>query len=165
MADAPKVKGFFERGGSWVLVQFVLLASVIVSAAMFHESRVWPVAHIMGIALIFLSAVFGIPGVWILGRNCTPVPHPRDDARLIETGIYARVRHPLYTCVILASFGWALMWASWVALVPALGMIPFFCAKVRREEAWLREKYPNYANYARQVPGFIPRIRRVRKPK
>ena len=164
MADAPKGKGFFGRGGAWVLAQFVLLAFVFVTAAMFHEQAMWPGGRILGIVLMLLSGVFGIPGVWILGRNTTPFPHPLDGSHLVRNGIYGRVRHPLYTSVMLGSLGWALVWNSWFALLPALILIPFFQAKVRHEEGWLREKFPEYADYARRIPRFIPRFCRPANP-
>ena len=50
--------------------------------------------------------------------------------------------HPLYTSVIAVALGWALVWQSWPALLVAATLIPFFAAKARREERWLREKFP-----------------------
>ena len=83
---------------------------------------------------------------------------PRHDSQLVQSGIYSRVRHPLYTSVILCSLGWALIWQSWPALVAAVALIPFFAAKTRREEHWLREKFPGYADYEKQVKRFVPWI-------
>ena len=99
-----------------------------------------------------------------LGRNSTPFPRPSDGSQLVQTGIYGMVRHPLYTSVMTASLGWALIWESWYAVLPALMLIPFFHAKVRREERWLQEKFPDYADYARRVPRFIPRFSRKLNP-
>lgn len=46
----------------------------------------------------------------------------------------------------------------WPALLVAAMLIPFFHAKARREERWLREKFPEYAEYERRVRRFIPWI-------
>lgn len=54
--------------------------------------------------------------------------------------------------------GVALVWQSWRALLMALGLIPFFDAKARREEKWLREKFSEYGEYEKCVKRFIPRI-------
>ena len=61
MTEVGKKKGFFECGGAWVLIQFVLMAAVIVAAIMFHEAKTWPVVRVTGIALLLVSGVFGIP--------------------------------------------------------------------------------------------------------
>jgi protein-S-isoprenylcysteine O-methyltransferase Ste14 len=67
-----------------------------------------------------------------------------------------RIRHPLYASVIAGSMGWALVWRSWPALLVSTCLIPFFHAKARREERRLREKFPEYADYERQVHRFVP---------
>ena len=119
---------FIQRGGLWVVVQFVLMIAVIVLGVVLRGSG-WGGALIAsGIALFGLGAIFGIAGAVALGRNRTPFPRPRVNSKLIQHGIYARVRHPLYTSVMLISLGWALLWQSASALVAALVLIPFFHA-------------------------------------
>lgn len=150
---------FLQRGGAWVFTQFVLMTAVILLAVVFHGDWTRVGLILAGSGLFVLGGGFGIAGVLVLGRNRTPYPRPRADSELVQRGIYARVRHPLYTSVMLASFGWALLWQSGPAFVAALGLVPFFHAKARREEQWLSHKFPGYADYARRVPRFIPRIR------
>ena len=109
-----------------------------------------------GFALFTIGGYFGITGVIVLGKNRTPFPQPRAGSELVQHGIYARVRHPLYTSVMLASLGWALIWQSVAAFCASLVLIPFFHAKARREEEFLRQTFPDYADYARRVPRFLP---------
>jgi protein-S-isoprenylcysteine O-methyltransferase Ste14 len=159
MADAATKNGFLERGGSWVLVQFALMTAVIVLALVFQgDWTLWPVI-VVGLVLLTVGGWFGIAGVKELGRNRTPFPQPRDGSELVQRGVYKRLRHPLYTSVMLVSVGWAMIWQSWPAFIPALILIPFFHAKARREERWLREKFPSYADYEKRVPRFLPRLR------
>ena len=161
MVDAAATNKFLARGGAWVVVQFALMIAMIVLGLVFPGDWTrWPV---IGVGLVLLTAGgwFGIAGVKLLGRNRTPFPQPRDDSELVQHGIYARVRHPLYTSVMLASLGWALIWQSWPAFLLALVLIPFFHAKARREERWLREKFPGYREYEKRVPRFLPRLRRL----
>ena len=68
------------------------------------------------------------------------------------------MRHPLYLSVIVLGFAWALLWRSWPALALAVAQVPFFDAKARSEEHWLRERFPGYADYARRAKRFIPGI-------
>lgn len=161
MSEPRKSGSFRERGGAWVLVQSILMLSVIGLGVIFHGSWSRLFVVVAGAVLFVTGGVFGIAGVAVLGRNRTPYPQPREGSELVQHGIYARVRHPLYTSVMLASLGWALMWQSAAAFGAALVLIPFFQAKARREERWLREQFPRYVEYERRVPRFIPRIRAV----
>lgn len=149
--------GFVQRGGLWVCGQFALMGLVIGFGPGFPGHWMRATAIIAGAGLLLTAAGFGIPGTLILGRTRTAYPRPRDSSVLVTGGIYARVRHPLYTSVMLMSFGWALLWQSRPALLAALVQVPFFWCKASREERWLREKFPDYAEYARGVPRFIPR--------
>ena len=158
MNDAPGANTFLARVGAWVVGQSVLMAAVIVLGVSFHGdwSRLAVIAT--GVGLLVVGGYFGIAGVLVLGRNRTAYPKPRDGSELVQRGIYARVRHPLYTSVILSSLGWACIWQSGPAFAAALALIPFFHAKARREERWLDAMFPGYTNYAKQVPRFIPRL-------
>jgi protein-S-isoprenylcysteine O-methyltransferase Ste14 len=146
------------------VAQSILMAGVIVSGVVFHGNWTRMSLSAAGAALFVTGGCFGIAGVLVLGRNRTPYPKPKKDSELVQHGIYAQVRHPLYTGVILASLGWALIWQSGPALVPAILLIPFFQAKARCEERWLRTRFPGYSDYERRVPRFLPRVRRRRLP-
>ena len=158
-----RADSFLARGGMWVVVQSVLLTAVIVLGVTFHGDWTQRAVMATGAVLFGLGGWFGIAGVLVLGRNRTPFPQPRADSELVEHGIYARVRHPLYTSVMLASLGWALTWQSVAAFAVALSLIPFFHAKARREEQWLRAQFPGYTDYMRRVPRFVPRFRTKRR--
>lgn len=151
-------QSFSQRGGWWVIIQFALMLAVLALGIVWRGSGWGESVLAFGLGLFVLGGVFGIAGVVVLGRNRTPFPQPRPNSELIQHGIYARVRHPLYTSVMLISIGWALIWQSWPAFFPALVLIPFFHAKARREERWLGEKFPGYTEYARRVPRFLPRL-------
>ncbi|MFO1511842.1 MAG: isoprenylcysteine carboxylmethyltransferase family protein [Verrucomicrobiota bacterium] len=157
MSNATGNGNFLARGGAWVVVQFVLMAAVIALGVFFHGDWSNVPVIMIGTGLFVLGGYFGLAGVAVLGRNRTPFPQPREHSEMIVHGIYSRVRHPLYTSVILVSLGWALIWESWAASVVALALIPFFHAKARLEEDWLRDRFPGYADYARRVPRFLPR--------
>ncbi|MEI7908689.1 MAG: isoprenylcysteine carboxylmethyltransferase family protein [Verrucomicrobiota bacterium] len=151
------MKRFFQRGGAWVAVQGVLLTAVALLAVCFRSGG-FPILVMAGVALMLVGASVALAGAMALGRNLTPFPKPSDSAQLVRHGIYAGVRHPLYTSVIAVSIGWALVWQSWPALLVAVMLIPFFHAKARHEERWLREKFPEYAEYEKRVSRFIPWI-------
>jgi protein-S-isoprenylcysteine O-methyltransferase Ste14 len=147
---------FFQRGGAWVLGQSGLLGAVILLEVFFRGDGFPPAVVIAGAVLMVVGAGVALAGALALGRNLTPFPKPTEQAQLVRHGIYALIRHPLYTSVILVSIGWSLIWQSWPALLVAATLIPFFHAKARHEERWLREKFREYADYERRVRRFIP---------
>lgn len=164
MTDNSKASGFLSRGGAWVVVQSILMTAVIALGAIFHGDWTRLPVIAAGAVLFVAGGYIGIAGLDVLGRSRTPYPKPREGSELVQRGIYAQVRHPLYTSVMLASLGWSLIWQSWPAFVAALVLIPFFHAKAGCEESWLRERFPGYADYERRVPRFIPRFRRPPNP-
>jgi protein-S-isoprenylcysteine O-methyltransferase Ste14 len=147
---------FFQRGGVWVLMQSMLLAAVVLLAVFCRGAGSQPLVVTLGVALLLIAAGVSLAGALALGKNLTPFPKPDGQAQLVRHGIYAVIRHPLYVSVMAGAMGWALVWQSWPASLVATSLIPFFLAKARREERWLREKFPEYANYERRVRGFVP---------
>lgn len=147
---------FFQRGGIWVLMQSALLAAVILLTWFFRSHGFPMFVMILGVVLLVIGAGVFLAGVLALRRNLTPFPKPGAGAQLVRHGIYGSIRHPLYSSVMAGAMGWTLVWQSWPGLLAAACLIPFFFAKARREERWLREAFPEYAEYERRVGGFVP---------
>ncbi|HEX7472870.1 MAG TPA: methyltransferase, partial [Candidatus Limnocylindrales bacterium] len=51
-----------------------------------------------------------------LGAALTPLPMPNAEARLVRTGAFRLVRHPIYGAVVIAALGWGLLTASPAAM-------------------------------------------------
>jgi protein-S-isoprenylcysteine O-methyltransferase Ste14 len=132
------------------------MLAVIMLALRFRGNEHKLVMFVPGAVLLGLSAIVGLLGGIGLGRGLTPFPKPASDTRLVQNGIYTVIRHPLYTSVMAAALGWALVWQSWPALLAGLALIPFLDLKSRREERWLRKQFPEYSEYAKRVCRFIP---------
>jgi protein-S-isoprenylcysteine O-methyltransferase Ste14 len=147
------------RGVGWVLVQGILI--VLVAVAGWRLGAGWSgplrlIGVLVGGALIATGlavvarARIDMGGVW------TPLPKPRDNARLVETGAFAIVRHPIYVGLIVAGFGWGVVRASAVAIALTVLLAGFSYLKAVREEAWVETRYPGYAAYRARTPRFIP---------
>ncbi|MEG4070013.1 isoprenylcysteine carboxylmethyltransferase family protein [Microcoleus sp. Pol11C2] len=114
----------------------------------------WIVASILGLSALVLI----IKALIDLGKNLTPLPYPLENGKLVQTGIYRIVRHPLYSGLILAALGWTLFQMSISHLIASAILIIFFDIKASREEAWLTAKYPDYSEYRQRVKKLIPGI-------
>jgi len=148
---------FVERGGIWVAGQGALLAAVVVFGLLLPGTGP-AVYRYAGGLLLLIAAGIAVAGAATLRRNLSPFPNPVTHAKLVQHGIYTRIRHPLYTSVILVAFGWALAWLSWPAALAAVALIPFFFAKSRREEERLCGRFPEYAEYMARTRRFLPWI-------
>ncbi len=114
----------------------------------------WIVASILSLNGLILI----VKGLIDLGKNLTPLPYPRADGELVQTGIYGIVRHPLYSGIISAALAWTIFKFSLTHLIATAILLIFFDIKANREETWLVEKYPDYSDYRQQVKKLIPGI-------
>jgi protein-S-isoprenylcysteine O-methyltransferase Ste14 len=149
---------FIQRGGLWVACQSGLLFAVVILGVVFHGDGKNLLIMACGAGFFVVALGCGIAGTVALGRNLTPFPKPSTHTQLVQGGIYGLMRHPLYTSVFCGSVGWALVWQSWPAFLVSLTLAPFFVAKARHEERWLRQQFPDYACYEQHVRRFIPWI-------
>lgn len=148
-----------NRRGEWYLVgQAVLVLTVLFAPKLDGREPSWfDIAVIAGSALCIVGLGFVVLGTVGLGRrNLSPFPKPKEDASLVESGIFAVVRHPIYSGFIFFSFGWSVFWQSFAALIASIGLFLFFDIKARREERWLGAKFSNYAAYKQHIKKLIP---------
>ena len=88
--------------------------------------------------------------------------HITKDSALTTTGPYAYTRNPLYLGSMLLAAGFALAARSWWIALAILAMfLLIYLPVVKDEEAFLRTKFPEFEEYARQVPRFLPRLRHL----
>lgn len=154
--SANPAKPEARAGISWVIAQTLLLVGVGIAAPL--TPGAWPkeVSISIGSAAFLYAAWTGLSGVFRLGSNRTSRPAPRAGSTLVTTGIYARIRHPLYAAMMAMGVGWACFWSSGTALAIAGAFILFLHAKARFEERLLAAKFDDYAPYASHVPRYLP---------
>jgi protein-S-isoprenylcysteine O-methyltransferase Ste14 len=148
-----------KRGEGYVVIQLLLLLLVAVSPWL-DQNTFYGGAIVKILGGLFLVIAIGIAIVSItkLGQNLTALPQPKAQSQLVASGIYAFIRHPIYSSLMLISLGWALWHSSLVTFGSALLLCIWLELKSRREEAYLQEKFANYPAYAKKVKKFIPFI-------
>ena len=81
------------------------------------------------------------------------------DQKVISTGPYAIVRHPMYASASLYLLGTPLALGSYCGLVPLAGMLPFLIWRLFDEERFLTQNLPGYTEYQKKVRyRLVPRI-------
>ena len=91
-----------------------------------------------------------------LGRNWSASVVVKEDHALIRSGPYRRVRHPIYTGMLLALLGTAVTIGAWRGLLAMPLAILSFVVKSRAEERRMRETFPEYEQYQRESAALIP---------
>jgi protein-S-isoprenylcysteine O-methyltransferase Ste14 len=95
-----------------------------------------------------------------LGSNWSVTLEVRVDHALITDGVYAHVRHPMYTAFWLWALAQAILLPNWIAgFAGILGFGTLYLFRVRREEAMLLETFGDeYRDYMRRTGRVIPRL-------
>lgn len=118
------------------------------------------IGYWLGLLMVVLGLAFAVWARAYLGRNWSGTVTVKEDHELIRTGPYGIVRHPIYTGLLFAILGSAVAFGEWRGLL-AFGFLTLaFVFKLRREERFMSESFPNdYARYRAEVPVLIPFIR------
>ncbi len=105
---------------------------------------------------IALGAIVIAPGLVI---RALASGHVRKNEALATSGPYAYTRNPLYLGSLLIGIGFAVAARSWwVGVALILMFFAIYLPVIRDEEAFLRQKFPEFEEYARRVPRMFPRL-------
>jgi protein-S-isoprenylcysteine O-methyltransferase Ste14 len=142
------------RGWLFVAGQFALIIAITLSPSEQSSAVLFALGR-----LVFLvgAVILGISAL-NLGKSLTAHPQPLESATLKTTGLYAWVRHPIYSGLILLMLGSVLMAPSVVKLLLLTALVVLLNFKAKFEETFLISKYENYGKYSMKVGKFFPRF-------
>jgi protein-S-isoprenylcysteine O-methyltransferase Ste14 len=149
--------------GPMIAVPSLLLIIAVVLA----DAR-WPHVFVIS-SLPQIVPVFGVVlmacgvGMWAVGAVAAMRAYDSD--RLVTSGVYALVRHPMYGGWITLGFpGLALILKSWLMLVTPLIAYAIFKRMIHREDEYLEQRFGQaYRDYRNQVNEVLPLPRFGRK--
>lgn len=111
------------------------------------------------------GALVGISGLltaWLayksLGRNFRVFAAPRRSGSLVQLGVYSKVRHPMYTSVIVSFAGYVIYWGSYWSAPFWLSLTVLYIVKAIKEEGVLSQRFPDYQEYRSRTKRFIPYV-------
>jgi protein-S-isoprenylcysteine O-methyltransferase Ste14 len=122
----------------------------------------------LGTYALAVVALLGISFTWWarihLGRFWSNAITHKEDHRIIDTGPYGMVRHPIYTGLIVAILATGVAVATWTSLLGALLISLGQWQKARMEEKFLSAELgaAAYGAYCRRVPMIVPLMRRFK---
>jgi protein-S-isoprenylcysteine O-methyltransferase Ste14 len=149
------------KANFYVLLQFVLIALLFLAPRMQEPFGVLsPGLSVIGLIFFVIGAALLLMGFLRLGRSLTASPIPKNEGELVTTGLYARVRHPIYLALLVLSMGVVLDAGWWPQLIVVAMLYTLLRIKAEFEEGLLRKKYRGYKAYAEKTPRFFPRLKR-----
>jgi protein-S-isoprenylcysteine O-methyltransferase Ste14 len=163
MKKAKRLEGWGERAQHELLVLF---AFWLLFADYWNWGwlayRLFPDVPKVWMTGLLLTAVgIGI-AIWArlsLGSNWSGMVTLKQDHELVSSGPYRYIRHPIYTGILLAMFGTALIGGHVRGFLATALTLATFYFKARREERFLREEFgPNFENHARRTGMFLPKL-------
>lgn len=115
---------------------------------------------IWGTAMILVGCAANIKGRFNLGKNWANQIKIYEEHTLVQTGMYAMVRHPLYSSIILMLYGGCVVYRnSFAFMAVSLIFVPFMHHRAKQEETLLLQSFPEYEKYKKKTGMLFPRIR------
>ena len=106
-----------------------------------------------------LSFAFIGAGFWLIAGAWRVLYAAQQQQVLATTGPYAHVRHPQYVGFVLVMLGFLLQWPTLLTLAMFPVLVWMYVHLARQEEREVRALFGEvYAEYARRVPAFVPRV-------
>ena len=150
--------GFFAfLIGLWISPQpRINLSQVVFTIGANTNSCSFSTANlVLGIPLILASCYFGIRGVRDLGLRTSETHRPE---RIIQTGIYEKMRHPQYLAAFLAHLGFSIGLSGLYSIYVSPLVAGYIFLISRKEESELSREFPSdYPAYKKSTNMFFSR--------
>jgi protein-S-isoprenylcysteine O-methyltransferase Ste14 len=162
-----RTKSFVPTRDSWIYRLPILIGAILLSpwtAGAVGATQLYDLGD-AGTYLLALVVLFGISFTWWarihLGRFWSNAITHKEDHRIVDTGPYGVVRHPIYTGLIIAILATGFAVATWTSILGALFISFGEWQKARMEEGFLSVQLGRdaYTLYSRRVPMIVPFLR------
>ena len=111
----------------------------------------------LGFVLVALGLAVSVAARTWLGRNWSSMVTLKRDHELIRSGPYRRVRHPIYTGLLLAVLGSTIALGQWRGLIALALITAALLRKISIEERFLAQQFGvAYCRYRDEVPALLP---------
>jgi protein-S-isoprenylcysteine O-methyltransferase Ste14 len=157
-------------GRSWdftffifVAVALLVLQPVLLPFLSFRTNQIWGLLiQLLGVVTVLVSLALHLWSRFHLQQFYAERVEVQPEHKVINTGPYALMRHPVITSFFGIATGLLLINPSLFTLAALLYTIWDFGRAAQQEEDLLAQTLPGYAEYAGQTPRFLPRLRRRR---
>jgi len=139
-----------KKGLLYISLQFGLIAFIFWRDGWLNKGGFDVLLHALGFAL----------GIWAIAvmRNSklNIFPEIRKGAKVVSKGPYQKIRHPMYTAVLL--YFLPFVTNSVASALAYFGLLITLIFKLNYEEKLLKKAFPNYAAYCQKTHRLLPLI-------
>jgi protein-S-isoprenylcysteine O-methyltransferase Ste14 len=137
---------------SWLLVTAQFATMVYIFSSMPYT------AHSLLGLLVQLGGIFlGFWAVLSMGLlNFSVFPEPKDKVKLVTSGCYQFIRHPMYAAVLLLTLPLIIDYFTYLRLLAMVILLIVGYIKIVQEEAALVRIFPDYKAYSETTDRLIP---------
>ena len=155
--DMPKKKAGFITN-TIIITPFVFVFGLFYLGAYFGNYESTIIMRIAGTVITILGTIGYVISILFLRSNWSLSASIKEGQKLVRSGPYRCVRHPMYSSMILVFFGSGLLIGNYliISCTPIVGVAYYI--RARKEEILLNEEFPEYGQYISETKMLIPRI-------
>ena len=143
----------------FAMVAALVLQPILLPMISFRTDQLWGLAaQVLGILTIIGSFALHIWSRAHLQHFYAERVEVQPEHKVIDTGPYALMRHPVITSFFGIATGLFLINPALTTLAALLYTVWDFMSAAKAEEDLLTKTLPGYADYARRTPRFLPRL-------
>lgn len=146
----------------FLMIAFGILEISFTGRLAFFEQGLIPntlLVSLMGLVLAVAGLVFSVWARIYLGSNWSPAAMLRKGQTLVRKGPYGIVRHPIYSGLIVAIVGTALVFGGYRIIISIICVFLFAWVRISEEEKLMSQQFgEDYTKYKKDVKAIIPGI-------
>jgi len=137
-----------------VISQFIIIALHLIKFNLLNQKLIqgeFLTLNYISNFLITLSLIIIVFSVKELWKSLSPMPRPKENSKLITSGIYRLFRHPMYYSLIIISFSFFIKSLTIYNLILSILLTFIISKKINIEEEYLIKRFRNYTLYKNEV--------------
>ena len=137
-----------------VISQFIIIALHLIKFNLLNQKLIqgeFLTLNYISNFLITLSLIIIVFSVKELWKSLSPMPRPKENSKLITSGIYRLFRHPMYYSLIIISFSFFIKSLTIYNLILSILLTFIISNKIKIEEEYLIKRFHNYTLYKNEV--------------
>jgi protein-S-isoprenylcysteine O-methyltransferase Ste14 len=139
-----------------IMIPFYLAVYLPPGEYLLLKPTLYLTMQIAGFIILLAGVILRLISLAVLKNSFSVSISATSDSSLVVTGPYKYIRHPLYLATIIISVSGSVVFSSLFTWIFVLLTITGIVIRIRKEEAFLNDRYREYADYQRRTWKLIP---------